>query len=242
MLKNYFKVALRTFWKRRAFSLINIVGLAVGLASCFLIFLYVRFELSYDHFNSKAARIYRVVGDLTSQSGVLRWHSTPGPMAAAMKAEFPQVEETVRLIPGSILVREGNVKFQEEHSMWADPSVLSVFDFPLKYGNAATALKEPNSVVLSETAARKYFGDANPVGKSLLLSGKELNARVTGVMKDIPENSHIKADMFVSMSTYLESFAPWVATDWTVFNPSTYLLLAPRASISTVNEKLPAFI
>ncbi|SFD50024.1 putative ABC transport system permease protein [Chitinophaga sp. CF118] len=241
MLKNYFKIAFRNLWRKKTFSFINVTGLAVGMTSCLLIFLYVHFELSYDRFNSKADRIYRVVGDLKSSAGTLHWYNTPGPMAGAMKAQFPEVQETVRLVQGSILVRKDNIKFQEEHSLWADASIFTVFDFPMKSGDAKTALKEPNSIVFSETAARKYFGNANPVGQSLLLSGKNIPVIVTGIMKDIPENSHIKADMLISMSTYSTSFVPWVETDWDVFNPSTYLLLAPGAKSETLQSKLPAF-
>ena len=242
MLKNYFKIAFRNLWRKRTFSFINIIGLAIGMASCFLIFLYVHFELSYDRFHSKSDNIYRVVGDLRSPAETLHWYQTPGPMARAMKAEFPEVREAVRIVPVSILVRKGNIKFQEEHSLWADSSLFTIFDFPLKYGDPRIALRDPNSIVLSETAARKYFGDSNPVGQSLLLSGKSLHAVVTGVMKDIPENSHIKADMLISMSTYFTSYAPWIETDWDVYNPSTYLLLSPNADQEALQSKIPAFL
>ncbi len=242
MLRNYLKIAFRNLGRKKVYSFINITGLAVGIASCFLIFLYVRFETSYDQFHSKASRIYRVVGDIKSSADMLHWYNTPGPMAGAMKHEIPEVVETVRIVPGSLLVRKGTIKFQEEQSLWADPSFFTVFDFPLKYGNPKTALREPNSIVFSETAARKYFGNSNPLGQSLLLTGKNLHAIVTGVMKDIPGNSHIKADMLVSMATYSGSFVPWIETDWSVFNPSTYLLLSPGANYQKVQAKLPALV
>jgi putative ABC transport system permease protein len=241
MLKNYFKIAVRNLWRKRAYTMINVTGLAVGMACCFLIFLYVHFELSYDRYNSQADRIYRVVGDVKSSSETLHWHNTPGPMARAMKSEFPEIKETVRLIPGSILVRKGDFKFKEEHSLWADPSIFSIFDFPLKYGDPKRALQEPNSIVLSETAAHKYFGDSNPVGQSILLTGKSFHATVTGIMKDIPENSHIHADMLVSMSTYTE-LVPWIDTDWDDFNPETYLLLTSGGNPAALQSKFPAFI
>jgi putative ABC transport system permease protein len=242
MLKNYLKIAFRNLWRKKAFSFINITGLAIGMASCFLLFLYVHFELSYDRFHSKSNSIYRVVGDLKSPAETLHWYQTPGPMAKAMKAEFPEVREAVRIVPVSILVRKDNIKFQEEHSLWADSSIFRVFDFPLKYGDPRTALRDPNSIVLSETAARKYFGDSNPVGASLLLSGRGLHALVTGVMRDIPENSHIKADMLISMSTYSRSYAPSIETDWDVYDPSTYLLLSPDADEEALQSKIPAFL
>jgi putative ABC transport system permease protein len=210
MLKNYFTIALRNLWRKRTYAFINVTGLAVGMTCCFLLFLYVQFERSYDHFHQKADRIYRVVGDLHSSSETLHWYATPGPLGRTIKAEFPQVQEVTRVITGSILVRKDNFKFQETHSLWADSSLFSVFDFPLIYGDPHKALKEPNSVVFSASAALKYFGHSNPVGQHLLLTGLGLPVIVTGVMKDIPENSHLKADMLVSASTYAASLQPGV--------------------------------
>ncbi len=138
MLKNYFIIAIRNLWRTRGFSIINITGLAIGMAACFLIFLYVHFELNYDQFNTKANRIYRIVTDVSSPVETLHWHETPAPLAKAIKAEFPEVKETTRLFPGSLLIRKGEFKFQEEHSLWADPSIFKVFDFPFKYGNPQT--------------------------------------------------------------------------------------------------------
>lgn len=242
MLKNYFKIAVRNLWRKRAYTFINVTGLAVGMACCFLISLYVHFELSYDQFHHKADRIYRVVGDLKSSGETLHWYETPGPLARTIKSEFPQVQEVTRFINGSVLVRKGHFKFQETHTLWADSSIFSVFDFPLKYGDPNTALKEPNSIVLSETAALKYFGHSNPIGQHLLLTGLSLPGIVTGEMKDIPENSHIKADMLVSMSTYSRSLQPWVEGDWGSFLFSTYLLLSPGAGPEVPQSKLPALI
>ena len=241
MFKSYLKIAIRNLWGKRVFLSINVIGLAVGLASCFLIFLYVHFEFSYDQFHSKANRIYRLVSDINSLTGTFP-PETPAPMAKAIKAEFPEVQEVTRFIPGSVLMRKGNFKFQEEHTLWADASFFTIFDFPLKYGNPKTALIEPNSIVFSETAAYKYFGDSNPVGQSLSLTGLNLHGIVTGVMRDIPENSHIKGDMLISMSTYSQSFAPGIETDWESFNYSTYLLLSPDARPEIIRSKLPAFL
>jgi putative ABC transport system permease protein len=242
MLKNYFKIALRNLWRKRAYSFINVTGLAVGMACCFLIFLYVHFELSYDRFHQKADRIYRVVGDLTSSTETLHWYVTPGPLARSIKSEFPQVQQVTRFINGSVLIQKGNFKFQETHIIWADSSIFSVFDFPLLYGDSRTALKEPNSVVLSETAAVKYFGHSNPVGQHLLLTGLGLPGIVTGVMKDIPENSHFRADMMVSMATYTRSFQPWVEASWGDYLFSTYVLLSQGADPAILQSNLPALV
>jgi putative ABC transport system permease protein len=242
MLKNYFKIAFRNLWRKRAYSFINVTGLAVGLACCFLIFLYVHFELSYDRFHDKADRIYRVVGDWRSSGETLHWYVTPGPLARSIKGEFPQVQEVTRFINGTVLIQKGNFKFQETHTIYADSSIFSVFDFLLKYGDPRTALKEPNSIVLSETAAQKYFGHSNPVGQHLLLTSLNLPGIVTGVMKDIPLNSHIKADMLVSMATYSRSLQPWVEQDWGSYLYSTYLLLSPGSDPAILQSKLPALV
>ena len=242
MLKNYFKIALRNLWRKRAYSFINVAGLAVGMACCFLIFLYVHFELSYDRFHQKADRIYRVVGDLKSSTETLHWYVTPGPLARSIKSEFPQVQQVTRFINANLVIRKGNFKFQETHTIWADSSIFSVFDLPLKYGDPLTALKEPNSIVLSETAAVKYFGHSNPVGQHLLLTGLGLPGIVTGLMKDIPENSHFRADMLVSMATYSQSFQPWIEEDWGSYLFSTYLLLSPGADPTILQSKLPALV
>src|SRR5580692_3846428 len=133
MFKNYVKIAVRNLWRKRAYAFINVTGLAVGMASCFLIFLYVHFELSYDQFHRKADRIYRVVGDLKSSGETLNWYVTCGPLGRAIKSEFPQVQEVTRFINGSVLIRKGNFKYQEKHTLWADADIFSVFDFPLQY-------------------------------------------------------------------------------------------------------------
>ncbi|MGH2649517.1 MAG: ABC transporter permease, partial [Ginsengibacter sp.] len=198
MIKKYpitigFKIALRKLWKHKVFSVINIMGLAVGMTACFLIYLYVHFETSYDSFNTKADRIYRVVSDIKTPSESLQWSSTSAPVAINMQRDFPEVESMVRISGQSFLVRKGNDKFQENNTIMADSTLFKIFDFPLIYGDKNTALKEPMSIVLSETAVKKYFGTVNPIGKSVLLTGGGINATITGVMKDIPENSQVKA-------------------------------------------------
>ena len=218
------------------------MGLAIGMTACFLIFLYVRFELSYDQFNKKADQIYRLVIDVKNSGETASGYQTAAPMASALKSEFPEVQAVTRVIPANLLVIKGNFKFQEEHSLWADSSLFDIFDFPLKYGNPHTALKEPNSIVFSETAAHKYFGSSNPVGQSLLLTGLKLPAIVTGVMKDIPGNSHIKADMLVSMSTFTGSFQPNIEGDWSSLIYYSYVLLKPGINPQKLQAQFPSFI
>ncbi len=242
MFKTYIKIAFRNLWRYKSFSFINVLGLAIGMASCFLIFLYVRFEFSYDSFHKNADRTYRLVADITNSTGTHPGYQTSAPIARTIQASFPEVQSVTRVIPADVLVVKGNIKFQEENALWADSSFFSIFDFPLKFGDPKTALIEPNSLVFSETAARKYFGNTNPVGQSLLLSGFKLHARVTGVMKDIPENSHIKADMLISMSTYTQSFQPDIEPDWNALIYYSYLLLEKGANPKKLEAGFPALL
>jgi len=242
MLRNYFKIALRNLWRHKAFSIVNILGLAVGMTACFLIYLYVHFETSYDAFNTKSDRIYRIISDIKTPSELLQWSSTSSPIAINMQHDFPEVESSVRIGPESFLVRKGNEKFQETNTLVADSTLFSIFDFPLVHGNPATALKEPLSIVFSQTAAKKYFGDANPIGQTVLLTGEGFPALVTGVMKDIPENSQIKADMIVSMSS-LRRFQPHsLDSEWINFGVQSFVLLRPNANAKALEAKLPAFV
>src|SRR6186713_1996861 len=199
MLKNYFKIALRNLWRHKAFSFINIAGLAVGMAACFLIYLYVTFETSYDNFHTKADRIYRVATAVITPTETLYSGIATGPIAINMKKDFPEVEDAVRLSRDEILVHKGDMKFQEKNTVFADSTLFNLFDFPLIAGDRNTALKEPMSIVLSQTAAKKYFGSTNPLGQQVALTGAAINATVTGIMKDIPSNSQIRADMLISM-------------------------------------------
>ncbi|WP_221394013.1 ABC transporter permease [Dyadobacter sp. NIV53] len=242
MLKNYLKIAFRNLWKHKVFSFINIMGLTVGMSACFLIFLYVNFELSYDAFNTKADRIYRLVTDIKTPSETMNTGSTSWAFAPNIKTDFPEVEAFVRINGGSFLVRKGDLKFQEEKSVFADSTLFSVFDFKLIKGNPKTALKDQLSLVFTETAAKKYFGDTDPIGQTLLLSGEGLPAIVTGVMKDIPENAQFKGDMFISMSTLTQRFNKGIDDQWGNFGATTYLLLKPGTTGSALEKKFPAFL
>ncbi|MFT3935012.1 MAG: ABC transporter permease [Chitinophagaceae bacterium] len=240
MLKNYFKIAFRNLWRHRAFSFINIMGLTVGLTAFFLIFMYVRFELSYDAFNTKADRIYRVVADLKTPSETLHTGGPAWAVGPNVKDEFPEVESFVRVSGGSLLVRKGDIKFQEENMQFADSALFHVFDFKMLKGNPDKALTEPNSIVFTETAAKKYFGKTDPVGQTLLLTGDATPSKVTGIIEDMPENSQIKADMLVSMST--RTLKRSLDSQWGNYGNRTYILLKPQTSAKALQAKLPAFL
>ena len=243
MLTNYFKIAFRTLWRHRIFSLINILGLAVGLSACFLIFLYVRFESSYDNFHTKAGRIYRVVTDVKTPTNTRHRPKTAGPIAIYVKKDLQEVEDAVRFTGDEFLVRKGDVKFQEKHTLLADSTLFNIFDFQLVAGDKKTALVNPMSIVISQSSAKKYFGSTDPIGQQVQLTGAAINATITGVMKDIPENSQIKADLFISMSSSQQIYGhPSADSEWTNHNYYTYVLLKPHVSAATVESKFPALM
>jgi putative ABC transport system permease protein len=238
MLKNYLRVALRNLKNHRAFSFINIIGLAIGITCCIAIMLYVQDELSYDRFNIHADMIYRVAFHAVlpnlNEDGTL----TPSPMGPALLAEFPQVVAYTR-IEGWMapVLRYGGKAFSEPRFLEADSTFFAVFTVHFLGGNPKTALAQPNSVVLTESMAKKYFGSANPMGKILNADHKS-DWIVTGVIKDWPENSHFKFDFLGSF--YADSLSR--STLWLTNNCLTYFLLKtgtdPLSFQKSMNEAL----
>lgn len=242
MIKNYLKIAFRNLWRHRVFSFINIMGLTVGMAACFLIFLYIRFELSYDSFHTKADRIHRIVCDIKTPTEVINAAGPSWAVPPNVKDEFSEVESFVRIIVDDVLVRKGDIKFQEDNALWADSSFFQMFDFKLIKGDAKTALNEPFTVVLSETTAKKYFGDSNPIGQTLLITGERSPAKITGVMKDIPENSQIRGDLVFAMSTITKVWNQNLDKQWGNYGAQAYILLKPGVNAKQLESKFPAFL
>jgi putative ABC transport system permease protein len=242
MLKNYFKIAFRNLWRHRVFSFINIMGLTVGMTACLLIFMYVRFELSYDRFHSKADRIYRIVTDLKTPTEVIPTSGPAWAVAPHIKLDFPDVEAYTRVQTDNVLFRKGDIKFNEEGAIWADSAFFQIFNFKLIRGDVRTALTQPFTVVLSETAAKKYFGKADPVGQTILITGDALPATVTGLMKDMPENSQIKSDVVLSLITITSKWAKGIDDQWGNYGPYAFLLLKPGANAMALQKKFPAFL
>jgi putative ABC transport system permease protein len=243
MIRNYLKIAFRNLWRHRAFSFINILGLTVGMTAFFLIFLYVQFELGYDASHSKADRIYRIVCDIKTPTETINANGPSWAVGPHIQKEFPgEIEASVRTNRSSLLVRRGEVKFQEDNSLFADSAFFRVFDFRLLKGNPLTALNDELSIVLSETAAKKYFGKEDPLGKTVLLTAAGYNATITGVMKDMPENSTINADMLVSMSTQTRKFNPRLDNQWGNYGNRTYIMLRPGINAKGLEKRLPAFL
>ena len=241
MIKNHFKIAWRNLWRSRWFSLINISGLGVGLTAGFLIFLYVSFQLSYDGFHEKGDRIYRVVADLKTPSEVKRKDRPAMAVPPALERQFPEVESAVRVQDLNLVVKKGNLKFDETSVISADPAFFQVFDFELLQGNPSTVLKEPYSLVLSQSSAKKYFGTEDPVGQTLQIVDEGFSVEVTGVMEDIPSNSHIKGDMVLSMNTFT-SLNPNMDQEWSNYNAAAYILLKPNVDQEKFESKLPNFL
>ncbi len=212
-MQHFLKTMAGHWRKNLFFSVANVLGMSAGLAASFLIYCYVDFEYSYDRFHSKADRIYRLVSDTRtvtdSGSRVTPSALTAAPMGQMLQASFPQIESVVRFYKGNLLVRRGMVKFQEKRTIVVDADFLKVFDFPMLAGDPATALKTPLSVVLTISAARKYFGSANPLGQTVYLGPNAWPVRVSGVLKDLPENSQIKADLFFTADFAADSINNW---------------------------------
>jgi putative ABC transport system permease protein len=240
MFRNYLKTAFRNLWRHRVFSGINLLGLAVGMASYLLITRYVAFERSYDAFNTKADRIYRIDCDTKTETEVLPTGLTAGPTGPSIKTNFPEVEQQVRIDFNSFLVQNGTKRFQENSVIAADSTLFDIFTFPFVKGDPATALKYPFDCVLSEAGAKKYFGSEDPVGQSLRFDGK-YTIRITGVIKDIPENAQFHGDIFLSMSTF-SRLNPHFAEGWGNFNWFTYLLLRPGANAARLQTALKPFV
>ncbi|MCG8607293.1 ABC transporter permease [bacterium] len=240
MLKNYFKTTFKYLLNQRVFSGINLIGLASGLCVCFFALLYADFELSYDTHHKKAGRVYRLVTDIKTSTGVSH-ASTSGPMAPAIQAALPEVEAATRVLLDYLMVQKNVSTFGEENIAYADPSLLSVFTLPLIRGNPATVLNEPFNIMLSETAAHKYFGSTDCLDETLLLDGK-YPGQVTGIMADMPYNSHFRVDILVSMSTLLEEWNPSLQRSWKRFIFYTYLLLPEKHNSAPLAAKIQSLV
>ena len=233
MFQNYLKVAYRNLVRHKPFSAINILGLAIGMACCILILLYVEDELSYDRHHEHAHRIYRIAEEAHVKGKTRRFALTPFPMGPALVQDYPIVVDAVRFYRDDEKKLVGNQqnKFYERGVLFTDANVFQVFDFPLSKGDPETALQEPFSIVLTAEKARKYFGDDNPMGQTLSVDGKTY--KITGVLKDTDHKSHLRFDFLVS---------PVERRDWIPHEYYTYLLLEDKHIVDELETKLPDFI
>jgi len=250
MIANYIKIASRNLVKHKGFSIINIFGLSAGLACSMIIILYVFNELTYDRFHPDSHRIYRAAVHKKSIAGEFHQATTPGPLAPALKEVYSQVEEAVRIIPpyenaAHVLVTYGEKRFFEKRIVFTDPGIFRVFHIPFLSGSPDVSLNRPNTILLTENLAGKYFGTQNPVGKLLHIEFdydvrpvKIEDFEVTGVIKNPPANSHLKYDMLVSMATFIRH-QPKLDDDW--INPHrkySYIKLKPGVNAAEFEEQM----
>ena len=239
MIKNYFKIALRSLLKNKTSSVINITGLTAGLTCCLLMVLYIQHELSYDKFQNKGDRIARVIMEYSFNGGELsKGNYTSTRVFPAFKNNFPEVEEGVRMSGVMRVVKYGDKLFNEKKFIYADSTFFNIFSFKLLSGNTSSVLKSPNMVVITKSTAKKYFGNENPVGKTILVGGLQENYLVTGVSEDCPSNSQIKYDFIASFS----SFGPAQQQTYFDANFTTYLLLKNKDAIASLQGKIGSFM
>ena len=243
MIRNYFKIAVRTLLRSKGYSIINILGLVVGISFSCMLYVYVSHELSYDTFHSKSDRIFRVLTiDARDPQNLRRYGATVAPLGPELQTNYPEVEEIVRLhrFVGQVVFEHNGENFQERNWYTTDPNFFEVFDFEFVNGDKATALKEPHSLVLTESMAKKYFGKGNPVG--MMIEKTSFGAvKVTGVIKDQPENSHLKFDMLFSEVRTDDGWKEYL-NSWNDFGAYTYVVLNEDNSIQSLRSKMPELV
>lgn len=240
MIKNYFKTAWRSLSKQKAYSIINVLGLTLGIASCLVIFLVVQYELSYDQFNAKANRTYRVTLNAIDFNPCVSLAIAP-----AMRNDFPELEQVTQAwYNESGLIKVGQQTFQEKAILLADQYFTSVFDYEWIKGNYKTALLEPNAVVLTETYARKYFGNKDPLGQAIKLENR-YDLKVTGVIKDLPGNTHLPFNLLVSFETVRkekEEQGAMSAFYWITSGSFAYIVTPENYDVAKIQKRIHGFV
>jgi putative ABC transport system permease protein len=242
MIRNYLKIAIRTFQRQKFYSVLTVMGLAIGMASALLIALFIYGELRYDRFHEKANRLYRVNLDYNWNGEEGIGAATPPPVAGLLMADYPEVEAATRLYPESnTVVRYGDEAFDEDKILAVDSNFFSLFDFPLLAGDPTTALAEPNTIVLTESTANRYFGQDEPLGKTLLLwENRQVPYLVSGVVADPPAHSHIQFDMLITLEKHhVISRFSW---SWIYCQFATYALLREDADVAALESKMPKMV
>src|SRR5215210_534986 len=239
MLRNYFKTAFRNLWKNRGFSFINIFGLATGIACSLLIFLFVKDELSYDRFHKDADNVFRIVKDFVNDDGSkIPDATTPAALAPAMQKEIPEVVSITRVRPNwgrSYLIKYKDKKITDEKLYGVDSSFFDVFTFPFVKGDAKNAFREVNSIVLTESAAKKYFINEDPIGKTINVDAYG-DMMVSGVIKDVPDNAHFHFDYLVSFRKQPGNSG--IDNNWQGYNDYTYVKTLPGTNTTSFVQKI----
>ncbi|MEJ2728632.1 MAG: ABC transporter permease [Deltaproteobacteria bacterium] len=243
MFSNFFIIALRLLRRDKLHSIINIIGLSIGIACCIIIMMYLQNELTYDQYHENADRIYRLGIKVTMGEQSAAYPGASWSFGKRLKEEYPEIEDYVRIKPYSgVLFKFREKVFYEDEIALADPSIFKLFSFKFIYGDPATCLNEPGNLVLTETLARKYFGDQNPVGKIIQL-GNEYDCDVTAVVEDMPPNSHMRLNALVAMAS-LSVVAPDVDFDNLPLMEAdcfTFLLVDDGFSLNNFLEKFKSF-
>ncbi|HEX6428377.1 MAG TPA: ABC transporter permease, partial [Niastella sp.] len=242
MLKSYIRVALRNLKRNLGFTVLNLVGLSLGLIVALLIMFYVVDEWSYDRYNVNADRIYRINTDVKFGSNVQSFAQGSPAIGEALVRTFPEVENSVRLAQDEgERFKKGDMVILEDRVAYCDPQLFDVFTLSGIEGDLRTALKEPNSVVITESTAKKYFNQTDVVGQTLTIlgdSGHTTIEKITAVIRDIPRESHFNFDFFLSMTSLSQSHD----INFNSLNFTTYLLLKPGADAKKLEAKFPAFL
>jgi len=252
MFKNYLKIAVRNLIRHKTYSFINIVGLAIGMASCILILLWVLEELSFDRFHEKGDRIYKVLRDYGEGLG----STTPYILGSYLPNDFPEIENITRVMKGTdpLTVKIGDSEFKETNWLFTDKEFFNIFSFSLIGIDRESALSEPFSVIITERLASKYFGEENPIGKVLNIEWNKdsYDLKVTGIARDFPHNSHIQADLIIHMSLIediwnkntIQAFGTTInfLEYWGANTLYTYVLLSEGVTANNLNPKLPEFV
>jgi putative ABC transport system permease protein len=237
MLQNYFRTAWRNLTRNKVYSFINITGIAIGLAAFWLISLYVGDELSYDRSFTNAGRIYRIAQHANWEGGSINMALNPPPLASAIAEKFPEVEQVVRMdAEGGGVIKFNNEAFKQGDIFFADNNFFKIFDHTFLYGHAASALTQPNSTVITESLAKKIFGDASRSYNQTIYFGDSEPVKITGVIKDVPQNSHLQFSGIRSMYV-----VPNDQNTWKNFYMYDYILLKKGIDVNAFEKKLNAF-
>jgi putative ABC transport system permease protein len=246
MLKNYFKIAWRNLKRNKSYAFINVLGLSLGIACSILIYILVSYHLSFDDFHQKKDRVYRVVTDLHGDE-ISHTPGVPPPFTKAFRNDYPFVEKAARVVSFSELISipNENKKFQEDNNVAVvEPSFFEIFDFPLLQGNINTALNEPNTAIITEKIAKKYFGNENAMGKIFRVDNR-VDFKVTGILKDLPLNTDRSQQIYLS-NLSMKDISGWMARDdtWGGINSEAhcFVLLKPGTKASEVDKVFPAFV
>jgi len=241
MFRNYVKVALRNFGRNKVFSTINVLGLSAGLACCIVIFIFVQHELSYDTFNSHAKNIYRITSVMQGATDKSELAVTPAPWAPLMKKDFPEIKEYTRLLKDEkvLIGQPGQQHFYETGMLYADSTFFDVFSVRLEKGAVGHALEKPNSIILTDETAKKYFGNTNPIGKTLQVNsfGRNFTVEVTAIATPMPTASHFNFTSIVSLQTLGD-----VSEMWSFHMFQSYLLLNNNVSPASLERKFASFV